>query len=594
MLTGVALTGDHSVLWDGRDNNAAPFPAGSYDFRITGRNGEIHFPMVDVERNPNGGPSLVKLNGPSTGDDTVYYDDRGYRTASGVAIGELNGHLCGATSNNEQPNPTHSLLGISSSTPYRSWNAGGNLNNDCGNNGNFGDAKALDLWSFEKTPPIQSPITIVEQPVEVDVGTAVSVTPSVLPGQSAYGQFSFYNASSSLAIGVTYSATIGNLSAGTCPAAVQFTSVPTGVTAVYSASTCAVTFTGMPDSLTSDDQLVFGFNYVVAIGNPGPIPVTTQISASNEDADVAPNTATAQTVVATPEVSVVKRATPGTGSSLTVGQSVNYSVAVTVANAPLTAAFSFSDSPGTGLAFGAITNAPAAFSCSGALVCSLPVGTPIGTYTVSYTAIVQNSAGDSVNNQVQITGNGGDVDPVCGTCSLTHTVLHPEVAVSKSATPDANTAVNIGQSLSYTVTVAVSNAPLSAEFAFNDTPGTGLEFGSITNADAAFNCTGALACSLPAGTPIGNYTVTYAATVVESAGASVSNQVAITSGGGDEDPVCSSCTVTHNVDKPVVAVAKTATPGADALVGVGQTVSYAVTVTVSNAPLTDTDRKSVV
>src|SRR5690606_30675564 len=39
VLTGTALTGNHTVLWDGLDNNGLPFPAGDYDFRIYGRNG---------------------------------------------------------------------------------------------------------------------------------------------------------------------------------------------------------------------------------------------------------------------------------------------------------------------------------------------------------------------------------------------------------------------------------------------------------------------------------------------------------------------------------------------------------------------------
>ena len=436
VLTGTALTGNHSVLWNGLDNNGNPFPAGDYQFRIVGRNGEIHFPMIDVEGNTRGGPTLTKLNGSQ--DSTVYYDDRGYRAANGTLVGALNGHLCGASSLIAQPVPNHSLIGVDSANAnfngsgnyYRSWGGSSDNNTDCFNNANeyFATAKGLDLWALERSPTFQEPIEIVEPTLGVDVGTMVSVTSAVLPGESAFGNFVFSNAGDVTATGVTYAATLGNPAVpATCPAAVTFTMVPSGVTATYQpAPLCSITFTGMPGTLTPGQSLNFNFNYVVALTNPGPIPITTVIAAANETPGApAPNTATAQTVVARPVIGVVKSSTPAAGSEVDVGDTITYTLSTTIANAPLTTTLTLDDLLGPGLSFGAVTGSHPSFTCSGALVCTLPPGTAIGTYTVTYTATVNASATGSVANNVVASGGGGDTPPTCAPCQVEHPLPPP-------------------------------------------------------------------------------------------------------------------------------------------------------------------------
>ena len=398
VLTGTALTGSHSVLWDGMNNNGIPFPAGNYDFRIYGRNGEIHFPMLDVEGNSWGGPTLEKLNGFQPADRfTVYYDDRGYRTANGTLVGALNGHLCGAASPIAQPAPAFSLVGVDSSAGgpnnyYRRWTGSSDSNTDCNNNANefFATAKGLDLWALERSPVLELPIEIIDPAVGVDVGTQVSVTSEVLPGGTAYGSFSFNNAGDGAANGVTYSVAIGNpLDPSTCPASVNFTLLPPGVSATYNGPpSCDVTFTGMPTTLAPGDSLVFNFNYVVALSNAGPIPVDTGIQAANENNDVASNTASAETAVAQPVVNVGKSASPSAGSAVNVGDVITYTLQVNISNAPLTATLTLDDVLGAGLAFGSVIGSHPNFSCSGSLSCELPAATAVGTYTVAAAASV--------------------------------------------------------------------------------------------------------------------------------------------------------------------------------------------------------------
>src|SRR5690606_3708238 len=53
VLTGIAYTGSHEAGWDGLDNSGQPFPASAqpYHYRAYGRNGEVHFPIIDAENN---------------------------------------------------------------------------------------------------------------------------------------------------------------------------------------------------------------------------------------------------------------------------------------------------------------------------------------------------------------------------------------------------------------------------------------------------------------------------------------------------------------------------------------------------------------
>ena len=156
VLTGSSGTGPYSVIWDGKNNAGSNMPVGSYQFGITGRNGEVHFPFVDVEGNANGGPVVTKLNGANSGGaeaSRVYYDDRGYVTKGGTAVGILNGNLCGQAGW-PQPDPVQALLGVDSSamtyngdTAYaRWWSTISNTSTDCSSNTQgFGDAKGLNL-----------------------------------------------------------------------------------------------------------------------------------------------------------------------------------------------------------------------------------------------------------------------------------------------------------------------------------------------------------------------------------------------------------------------------------------------------------------
>ncbi|MBN8728706.1 MAG: DUF11 domain-containing protein, partial [Xanthomonadales bacterium] len=600
-LTGVALTGNHSVLWNGQDNDGFPFPAGSYSFQIVGRNGEIHFPMIDLEGNVDGGPTLTKLNAFNTTEaTTVYFDDRGHRTSNGTLIGQLNGHLCGAGNAQVQPAPNHSLVGVDSADDnwngsgkyYRSFTGSSDNNSDCRNSSAeyFGTAKGLDVWALERSPVFVEPVVIVEPSVSVDVGTMVSVTPAVLPGDSAYGSFMFTNAGSGTATGVTYAMTLGNPAVpATCPAAVTFSMLPAGVTATYHpAPACNVTFAGMPTSLTAGQSLAFNFNYVVAASNPGPIPVTTTIGATNETPGApAPNTAAAQTVVAKPVISVAKSADPADGSSVVIGDTITYTVAVTIQSAPLTAQFTLTDTLGPGLTFGGVASSSPGLACSGSLTCTLPTGTATGTYSVSYTATVNNAAGSSVANQVTATGGGGTNPPTCDPCSTSHPIPSPHLTIDKTGPASAA----IGVPFDYTITVTnTGTGNATANTTVTDVIPAGLTINSCIPSCSASGQTVTWTVSPSSLLAGGFVTLIVNVTPTTAAVPSVTNTATVDGGGDPACPIGTPCS------SPPVVTPITWTAGIDLVktvtstgpYGLGSTITYSLVATnTGTAPLSN-------
>ena len=120
VLIGSAQVGVNTVFWDGLDGQGNPVPASNsaYTARITLNGGEVHFPFLDVENNPNGF-IIQRLNGPGTlPDPTLYYNDN-YGTF---------GSQPGA------PVPLQALVGISS--PAHAFT------------NNFGDHKGIDSWTY--------------------------------------------------------------------------------------------------------------------------------------------------------------------------------------------------------------------------------------------------------------------------------------------------------------------------------------------------------------------------------------------------------------------------------------------------------------
>ena len=289
---------------------------------------------------------------------------------------------------------------------------------------------------------------------------------------------------------------------------------------------------------------------------------------------------------------LAKSVDPASGTEVAPGDVLTYTVTATVADAALHEPVTLTDTLGTGLVFGAVTSA-GAFSCNAAnpLVCTLPAGTPPGSYPLVYTATVAADATGSVGNSVVASKDPGVDPPVtCTVCDTDNPVVASSSTVSKASTPASNLPVNPGTLVSYTVTTVVSGSVTTEDITLVDTLDPGLTFTAVTSA-GAYACSGALTCVLPAGTLPGSYDLAYTATVDAAATGAPRNVVVPGNPpGGDAEPTCTVCETIHPISRPSIALEKELTANSDAdgngEASVGDTLTYTVTATnTGNVPL---------
>lgn len=285
VISGIAGTGTQTAEWDGKDNAGNSFPpsASSYSYRVFGRNGDIHMPIIDPENNPGAGPQVTRLNGAASPSTTVYYDDRGYRTQSGALVGVLNGTLCDSDTPSGPTVPV-SLTGVDSTTSYRNWEGGSNLRGDCLPGAGWGDAKGVNLWVHYASPAAES--TLVIRTIAVDVGTSITGPSSAASSTAVSGTFSFFNNGSNRAENVTYGM---SLPAGL--GTVTFGNLPSGASASYNNATGVVTLSGFPATLEPGQTVPFmSYSFIAPL--TGPVVVTTNVDTSSTDTFLDNNSAT--------------------------------------------------------------------------------------------------------------------------------------------------------------------------------------------------------------------------------------------------------------------------------------------------------------
>ncbi|NKI33546.1 hypothetical protein HFP89_00015, partial [Wenzhouxiangella sp. XN79A] len=293
-----------------------------------------------------------------------------------------------------------------------------------------------------------------------------------------------------------------------------------------------------------------------------------------------PTSDTATTPVVPPQLVVNKTSSPASGTAVVAGDTITYTLTATVADAALSSALVLEDTISAGLVFDTVTANPGGFAVNSAgvpLLFTLPAGTAPGTYSVSYALTVDAAATVAVGNVV-VPNGGGDPDPECPSCSTSHPVT-PQISATKTSNPADGSSVVAGQTITYTLTLDVTNGPTTAAVVLTDTLDAQLENVQLVNAGGFTLASlggGVYEFTLGSGAASGSYQVVYSADVVADATGSVGNAV-VASGGGDPDPECPSCTTSHPVADPAIVVAKTSNPASGTTVTAGETITYTLT-----------------
>ncbi|HXI14272.1 MAG TPA: choice-of-anchor Q domain-containing protein [Thermoanaerobaculia bacterium] len=338
---------------------------------------------------------------------------------------------------------------------------------------------------------------------------------------------------------------------------------PSGLTFVSATGACANGFPCALGTLTPGQSLPVSVTYAVPSGYT-PTTVSNTVTISPTDASSANNTATATSSSgASADLSIVK-----TGpASVTAGQSVTYSIAVTNAGPSDASSVNVTDTPSANLTFVSASGACTALPCT---IASIAAGT---TQTISAVFNVAATATGSISNNASI-ASSGTPDPLSGNNSSTVTSTvggSADVSIVKTGP----TSVTAGQSVTYSIAVTNNGPSDASSVTVTDTPSANLTFVSASGACTAFPCTIA---SIAAGA---TQTISVVFSVSANATGNVSNTAAISSSATpDANAANNSSTVTSaTAGSADVSIVKTGPTSVTA----GQNVTYSIAVT-NNGP----------
>ena len=313
VLRGTRSAGTHNIVWNGLDNSGTAFPVGTYTARSTIHAGEYHFPLLDVENSPLGGPTYTLVNPPdgtcaamAFGCSTAFYDDRGYRTLNGTIIGTVNVTLPGGT----PPPINNAALGFNSTSNQRAFSGG------------FGNVRGLDIWTYFPSSAIVTTVNIIPS-----IARDLTIFKSHL-GDFSVGSNGVYTlqvrntGTSAIAAGETITVV------DTLPTGLTFVSgTGTGWTcnAAGQIVTCTNTLGGggLAGGASSSIALTVSVGTAIAdtVTNTSTVSVT---NPATNDTNASNNTATDLTTILKPDVTVLKSHT----GNFTRGSTGTYTITV--------------------------------------------------------------------------------------------------------------------------------------------------------------------------------------------------------------------------------------------------------------------------
>jgi fimbrial isopeptide formation D2 family protein/uncharacterized repeat protein (TIGR01451 family) len=511
VLQGSATTGINTITWDGTDRNGNPVPAGvtPYDSTLTFFVGDIHFPFLDPENNPNG--LIIQRVNPTTGlpeNSRVYYND--------FAVSTLN-------AGEEPPNPISALGGVNS--------AGGAHAFGDGSSTGFGNNNGIDTWT-SLVDPLNLTGGILIQKADPTIQKTVSANPVAVGGPISY---TITVTSNPPPDGDSYTNITGARVTDTVPPEITGVSwtctVPSGTGACGTAS-------GSGNNIDLTVDLNVGATATITVNGTvsptasGTLNNTATVARPPDVTDVNPdnNTASAQTTISTNPIQPsgtksVRLATDSDNSgSVTNGDILEYTVIyrntqpdVDITNFQATDTLdprnlSFVSGSYSFTASGAGTTVAANSNYNGTTDTNLTtpgtLGRGGGQIVVKYQAVVIAPVGTEIRNQASATSTNGTVNP-----SVTDAVVQqpedipqvPDDENDQGNQPDTGdddpTIIVVGGSPSGPPRLRLVKRITNV--IRNGVPISGINFSSFVDDPNDDNDTAAGWSQLPSGAPIG-------------------------------------------------------------------------------------------
>ncbi len=376
----------------------------------------------------------------------------------------------------------------------------------------------------------------------------------------------------------------GDLAATLFPGDIVDSPLPANTTYVAAGNdfTCA----GASCSNTNTVNIAAGtsetLNFVTRVDDPLPAnlaSISNAVAVKGVDCATAGNDCGETTPIG-PTVTVTKSSNPTSGNTVTPGDTITYTLTVAVANSATTGDVTLIDTLSAGQTPGAM---PSGCSVAAQVVtCVLNTGAAVGNHTFVYPATVNADATGSVGNSVVPSGTD---NPTCavGACATTHPIMATAVTVTKSSNPISGTTVAPGDTINYTLTVAIANSVTTGAVTLTDTLSAGQTPGAMpTGCSVASQV---VTCVLNGGAAVGNHTFVYSATINAGATGSIGNVVVPS---GPDNPTCAAgaCATTHPIVLPTVTVSKASNPVSGSTVNPGDAIQYTLTVNVANSSTT--------
>lgn len=219
---------------------------------------------------------------------------------------------------------------------------------------------------------------------------------------------------------------------------------------------------------------------------------------------------------------ISKTALPASGSSVSVGDTITYTLKTVVSGGASLKDLVLTDTLDTGLT---VEDTPANCVLTGqTMVCTLASGAAVGEHSFVYTAEVNNKATSNKVPGVQnkVVANSG----VCDPCETQHGMW--SVDTSKTSDAAGKKGIEVGQSITYTLTVKVTGGSTTQDVTLKDTRSVGLSVSKVPEGCQQKGLV--ITCILPSGSPVGQYQFVYTAIVTDDAGDFVTNKVVPSTG----------------------------------------------------------------